>query len=266
MKAGGVEIAKQMIPLLTKCTLHCSEPLSWKGGNLVALFKGKGSYADPKAYRSIFISDVTAKVFHANLRSKLDAAWMKSMDALQFGGRKGCSPDFAHHILHSFLAWSKVKRMPAAAVFVDLRSAFYSVLRQGLFEGEISDQHVCQAMAQLGVSPEEFHEIASTVHQEAATAGVGPHADLLFRNLFCATHFRMAAIDQPCHTAKGTRPGDPVADVLFNMSMMLILRSVSCSSELHCRLLQCRWKRSCRNSCSPCDFAAKRLPGCGFCR
>ena len=226
LKAGGVEIAKQMIPLLTKCTLHCSEPLSWKGGNLVALFKGKGSYADPKAYRSIFISDVTAKVFHANLRSKLDAAWMKSMDALQFGGRKGCSPDFAHHILHSFLAWSKVKRMPAAAVFVDLRSAFYSVLRQGLFEGEISDQHVCQAMAQLGVSPEEFHEIASTVHQEAATAGVGPHADLLFRNLFCATHFRMAAIDQPCHTAKGTRPGDPVADVLFNMSMMLILRSV----------------------------------------
>ena len=199
---------------------------AWKGGNLVALFKGKGSYADPKAYRSIFISDVTAKVYHANLRSKLEAAWMKSMDALQFGGRKGCSPDFAHHILHSFLAWSRVKRMPAAAVFVDLRSAFYSVLRQGLFEGEISDQHVCQAMAQLGVSSEEFHEIAGTVQQEAATAGIGPHADLLFRNLFCATHFRMAAIDQPCHTAKGTRPGDPIADVLFNMSMMLILRSV----------------------------------------
>ena len=225
LKAGGVEIAKQMVPLLMKCTLHCSEPLSWKGGNLIALFKGKGSHADPKSYRSIFLSDTTAKVYHANLRNKLDQAWIRAMDVLQFGGRKGCSPDFAHHILHSFLAWSKVKKKPAAAIFVDLQSAFYSVLRQGLFQGEINDTHVCNAMVQLGVSPEEFQEITSTVSQEAATAGISSHSDQLFRNLFSATHFRMTAIGQPCHTSKGTRPGDPIADVLFNMSMVLILRS-----------------------------------------
>ena len=38
LKAGGIEIAKQILPLLTKCTIKCSEPLTWKGGNLVALF------------------------------------------------------------------------------------------------------------------------------------------------------------------------------------------------------------------------------------
>lgn len=225
LKAGGIEIAKQILPLLTKCTIKCSEPLTWKGGNLVALFKGKGSHSDPKSYRSIFLSDVTAKVFHANLRTKLDQAWTQAMDSLQFGGRKGCSPDFAHHILHSFLAWSKSKKIPAAAIFVDLRSAFYSVLRQGLFEGEISDAHVCHAMSMLGVSSDEFQEITSTVCNEAATIGISQHANQLFKNLFSSTHFRMDAISQPCHTARGTRPGDPVADVLFNMSMMLILRS-----------------------------------------
>ena len=225
LKAGGVELAKQFIPLLTKCTLKCSEPLSWKGGTLVALFKGKGSHGDPKSYRSIFISDVTAKVYHANLRSKLEQAWLKAMDSLQFGGRKGCSPDFAHHILHSFLAWSKVKKIPAAAVFVDLRSAFYLVLRQGLFAGPLTDEHVCQAMSRLGISAEEFREITNTVCSESATCGISHHADLLFRNLFSATHFSMEKIQQPCQTARGTRPGDPIADVLFNMSMMLILRS-----------------------------------------
>ena len=237
LKAGGVEIAKQMIPLLTKCTLKCSEPLTWKGGNLIALFKGKGSHSDPKSYRSIFISDTTAKVYHANLRTKLEAAWIKSMDSLQFGGRKGCSPDLAHHILHSFLAWSKVKKVPMATIFVDLQSAFYSVLRQGLFEGEISDSHVCQAMVQLGVSPEEFREITSTVCNEAATSGISQHADQLFRNLFSVTHFRMESLDLPCQTARGTRPGDPIADVLFNMSMMLILRSTRHQLETVC---QCR--------------------------
>ena len=76
-------------------------------------------------------------------------------------------------------------------------------------------------MSDLGIAPEEYHDVLSTVEKKAATQGISKHADHLFRNLFSATHFHMKGIRQACHTARGTRPGDPIADILFNMSMSL---------------------------------------------
>ncbi len=225
VKAGGIAFLHQILPLLSKCVVKCTEPLTWKGGQLIALFIGKGDVKDAASYRSMFISDTTAKVFHAHLRQHLEKAWEATRQTLQFGGCRGGSTDMAHHILHAGLAWARHRNIPCAAIFVDLSAAFYSVLRQGLFEGEIYDRHVCRVMSDLGITPEEYHDILSTVEKEAATHGISKHADHLFRNLFTATHFYMQDIPHACHTARGTRPGDPVADVLFNMSMSLILRA-----------------------------------------
>lgn len=63
VKAGGIAFVHQILPLLSKCVVRCTEPLTWKGGQLIALFKGKGDVKEAASYRSIFISDTTAKVF-----------------------------------------------------------------------------------------------------------------------------------------------------------------------------------------------------------
>lgn len=41
LKCAGDVAALQLVPLLMKCILHQYEPLSWKGGCLVPLFKGR---------------------------------------------------------------------------------------------------------------------------------------------------------------------------------------------------------------------------------
>ena len=97
LKCAGDVAATQMVPLIMKCVLHQFEPLSWKGGTLVPLFKGKGRVDCPKAYRSVFISDTTAKAFHSCLRSRLLKTWERAMCSLQFGGRPGYGTDVAHH-------------------------------------------------------------------------------------------------------------------------------------------------------------------------
>eukprot|EP00435_Cladocopium_sp_Y103_P060701 s101_g22.t1 len=159
LKAGGFALAQLLAPLLVKACWNVQEPISWKGGILVPLFKGKGSASDPAGYRSIFVSDVCAKVHHSRMRTALAHIWTEHHDLIQQGGRKGCSTDIAHHILHAYSAWARQKSVSCGILFVDLQSAFYSVLRSSLFKEEMHDDLICRAIADFGIQPDEWNAI-----------------------------------------------------------------------------------------------------------
>jgi hypothetical protein len=239
IKSGGYAMAKLLAPMLIKATWHIKEPLSWKGGLLVPLFKGKGSPSEPSAYRSIFLSDICAKLHHANMRQSLADVWNKDDSLIQLGGRKGCSTDVAHHFLHAHLAWARDANVSCAILFVDLQSAFYSVLRSSFFEGNFHDDAICYAMKQLGITPDEWHEIKRSITADDATNGLGSHHQGILKDMFSGTHFSMQGLSgKKTATMRGTRPGDPVADILFNMVFRLVVldaRSrIQTSTDLCC--------------------------------
>eukprot|EP00435_Cladocopium_sp_Y103_P044445 s918_g12.t1 len=223
LKAGGFAIAQLLAPLLVKSCWSVREPITWKGGLLVPLFKGKGSASDPTGYRSIFISDICAKVHHARIRDELATQWCKSNDLIQQGGRKGCSTDVAHHVLHAYTAWARTNTVSCGLLFVDLQSAFYSVMRSSLFDQEIHDDMLCQAMIALGIQPSEWIHIRDAAAADYAVEGVHPQIECILKDMFSATHFEMKGMPHVTATTRGTRPGDPVADVLFNMAFRLVV-------------------------------------------
>ena len=55
LKAGGEIAARHLSVLFAKASATAREPLLWKGGVLVPLWKGKQAPSLPEAYRSIFI-------------------------------------------------------------------------------------------------------------------------------------------------------------------------------------------------------------------
>ena len=238
IKSGGYAMAQILTPLLAKANWHMHEPLNWKGGLLVPLFKGKGSPVDPSAYRSIFLSDICAKVHHANMRQRLAEIWNKDASLIQLGGRKGCSTDVAHHMLHAHLAWARVANVSCAILFVDLQSAFYSVLRASFFQGEFHDDAICYAMKHLGITPDEWQEIKTAVASDNATDGLKPQYGSILKDMFSATHFSMQGLQEKTATMRGTRPGDPVADILFNMVFRLVVldarKKIEASTGMSC--------------------------------
>ena len=223
LKAGGFTLAQTLLPLMTKAAWHMHEPLSWKGGLLTPLFKGKGSPQNAQGYRSIFISDVCGKIHHAHVRQALVREWTSHEDLIQQGGRKGCSTDIAHHLLHSYFAWARSTSTSCAMLFVDLHAAFYTVIRSLLLEEQVHDDLLCQAMQRLGITPQDWHNILGTVQKENAAAGLTTYHKGVLADMFAGTHFVMPGVDRPVATFRGTRPGDPVADVLFNMAFRLIV-------------------------------------------
>ena len=206
LKAGGQELARHLQPIMAKAILRTREPLEWKGGQLVPLFKGKGDPQCAGSYRSIFLSNSTAKVHHTWLRRSLEAAWLKSPQAIQLGGKKGAGTDLAHHLVQAVIAYARENSRALGMIFLDLRAAFYSVLRQAIFEDDLHDGLLCLAMERHGVMPEDWHDIRRQINEDNATQGLTKQ------------------VPQSVLTTKGARPGDPVGDILFNMLFAVILK------------------------------------------
>ena len=197
--------------------------LAWKGGKLVPLHKGKLPPSDPAGYRSIYISDFTSKLYHMTLRQALVRSWEDAISTIQMGGRKGCGTDVTHHALQTHHFWAHQSGHPAAIVFFDLKAAFYSVIRQALLDIPADDNGFAVAMERLGMSPTRIHELLQQAHLDHACPGLSKHFQLILRDVFHQAHFWLDGVNTPCVTTRGSRPGDPIADVAFNLIMRLVL-------------------------------------------
>jgi len=93
-------------------------------------------------------------------------------------------------------------------------------------------------MKQLGITPDEWQEIKACVAADDATKGLGEHHEGILRDMFSGTHFMMQGLEGKTATMRGTRPGDPVADILFNMAFRLVVldarSKIESSTGLHC--------------------------------
>ena len=233
LKAGGSVFTKQLTTLTTRTVAHGKEPTSWKGGKLVPLFKGRDSPPDPHAYRAIYISDHTSKLYHRMLRQRLEVPWMKHMDLLQFGGRKSLGTDIAHHMLEAHQFWCRCQKLPSAIVFFDLRAAFYSVLRQALTAVVIDSTTPTVALSRLGISPQIWAAWLDQASQDHALIEASPHLEKLIQDCMTNTFFTIEGLQGVCKTTRGTRPGDPLGDLLFNLIMRLVLKDTHAFLQDH---------------------------------
>lgn len=210
LKAAGPVVVDQMLSLITKIVATSKEPLDWKGGQLVPLWKGKLSHALPEAYRSIFVSNFTTKLFHQCLRHHLVTAWTQRTNSLQCGGRPGYGPDIAAHIVHAHHHMCKIKKLPSAIVFFDVKAAFYTLLRQGLTQKDIDPTYLLRFDASSSHAAPGLRSLVASLLREAEPLGLSQHVDSLLVDLLTHMHFRVAGRQEVCLTTKGTRPGDHI--------------------------------------------------------
>ena len=238
LKAAGPVFAKQFAVLTAKAASHASEPFAWRGGRLAPLHKGRGPSDNPQSYRAIFISNFTGKIYHRAIRTQLESVWEAKINALQLGSRQGLGTDLAHHLLEAHQAACYTNKMPTAIVFFDMRSAFYSVLRQSLVNLPQDPTALIHALKRLGVHQADIEQWIAATKADNATEGATPHLQHLVRDTMSQTFFQVGHLNQLCCTTRGTRPGDPLGDLLFNMIMRLIM--LDCK-EWFLKHTGCQW-------------------------
>eukprot|EP00435_Cladocopium_sp_Y103_P023215 s1491_g5.t1 len=120
--------------LVLKSFLLGTEPLQWKGG-LMHIIPKKTGILRADMMRGIMLLTSLGKIYHATLR-KLLIPWVTSTKIpAQLGGFVGQQTSFATHMLRSFCNLAVRHSLSCGVVFVDVKAAFHSMLREHTFGG-----------------------------------------------------------------------------------------------------------------------------------
>ena len=140
-KFPGVVARLTWALFLKQSIFRCESP-QHKGGRLVAAFKRRGDARICSNYRSLLVSSSLGKCFHTAYRRRLMPHLHKHATSLQFTAQRAPHVTQAAHMVKAFLDHHCHNNRSAYAVFVDIKEAFYRVLRQQAIHSDCSDENI----------------------------------------------------------------------------------------------------------------------------
>ena len=239
-------LAPVLWPLMAKCAVRCTEPLRWRGGEVCAIPKVVHASTQVEHFRSILLADFSSKICHGMIRSRLLPAVQNYRLNMQAGGIPGLGTDMLHLFVQSFMQHTKHQGVSSAALFVDIKQAFYRACRPLLVTRHVSQEALTHLFASNGWSQEMFQAFRARLNETPALAQarVSPHQIAQVDATLSTTWFQLRSNPSTLtHTACGTRPGDSIADLLFTFIMsrfLLALHSKFVQAGLH-NTFQLQW-------------------------
>ena len=214
--------------LILKTVAFGAEPLQWKGGVVKALHK-KGDPRQAKNWRNILLASIPGKVAHSTLRDAVNRSYQANALACQFGGRKNASIQVPTLAIRAFQNLQKSKCHSCALLFVDGVEAFYRMIREVCFHFPSIDA-LHERLKQRPIPNHRLHAILHQAQEDSSMKrlGISHHLELVLKALHTNTWFVMEnEAEQICATNTGSRPGDPLADICFNVVMSRAIRAIT---------------------------------------
>lgn len=220
-------LAKLVYPSLLKLFLHGQEDLTHKGSRLISAYK-RGPRNQCTSYRSLLISSHVGKCMHRALRCGQNTLYASFMQRQQIGGRPKVAVNVGLHMVRAHHRSAKLHHKPSALLFLDLKEAYYRVLRPLALGAELTDLDVANMVSRLNLPPEVLHDLQK--HLREADALQLAAAPLSHRRYLQAlhrdTHFRVDGQIDNCRTTIGSRPGDTFADIVFGYLWSRVLQVI----------------------------------------
>ena len=213
--AGADSLAPWVFDLVLKMHLTAKEPVQWKGGVLHMLPKVPMPVS-AEQYRGIMLLGVFVRRVHALLRPQVMAWADIDRPPGQLGGFAHQECAFGSLYVQTFMRRAYHRGVPAAVIFVDLRAAFHSVVREIVLGSKLGDDKdrciLEEALLREGFVPDIVEKLVKA-------PGLLP--DCMLTNLLRELHSRTWATlnGEAVRTTRGTRPGSPLADALFHCLM-----------------------------------------------
>eukprot|EP00435_Cladocopium_sp_Y103_P065630 s84_g27.t1 len=211
--------------LVLKSFILGAEPLQWKGG-LMHIIPKKSGILRADMMRGIMLLTGLGKIYHATLRKMLLPWATRTKIPAQLGGFVGQQTSFATHMLRSFCCLATRSGLSFGVVFVDVKAAFHSMLREHTFGSSTAlPARLQSVLREAGLDVDLLLAEASSHAQYFASS---PNL-CLQRALQDAHHdtwYTIAGQKGFCQTHRGSRPGSPLADIAYNVAMRSVLSEV----------------------------------------
>ncbi|CAE7253661.1 unnamed protein product, partial [Symbiodinium pilosum] len=114
----------------------------------------------------------------------------------QQGGTPGSLLAGAHRLVRAHQQLALGLKAPTAALFLDVSSAYYRVLRQSFGQGDLEhDEDIAKLLALLKVPPSTLHEVCDWLSTTDLLTEASPHCTALIRVFLCGTFFHIQGAD-----------------------------------------------------------------------
>ena len=213
----SVELAKTWYPLLLKQYLWQMEPLQSKGGQMTMIPKAGGLKA--AGYRGIMLLENFGKRMHALVRKALVAKLLPVKPLGQLGGFPKQQAPFGAQCLQTFGRLTANANLSSAVVFVDLANAFHRLIRE-LVSGATYDPDVEHILTNLADGSAQGVQAWLQLPALLTRLGVSEKLTVLLQDIHMCTWMTIADTGRFCRTRRGSRPGSPLADVVFHVLML----------------------------------------------
>jgi len=217
--------------LMLKIWVLGAEPTQFKGGILHPIAKKEASQCI-EGMRGIMLIDCLGKLVHSHLRRQFAPQLCALRHPLQLGGFARCSTLFATQYVRSFTIMAHEMNLSSAVLFIDIRSAFHSMIRAFAFDIN-KDLHpkLAQVLRESGLDIDVIQQqLRSTRPFDSM---VPPVVARLLQDSHCHTWFTLGQSGHVHQTERGSRPGSPLADVAFNALMTHVLKELQHCFDHH---------------------------------
>ena len=215
---GAPQLARRFYSLLLKTYLWAEEPVQYKGGKMVMLYK-KGSSADVANYRGIVLLATASKRFHAILRQDLEQLMSHLRPQGQLGGFGGQQTSFGAQALRLFGNVARSANKSSFVLFIDIQNAGHRLPRE-LMMGVLHQRdwdNVLTAL-QAAENPMEAYAAGQSFVSVLDKLNAPALLTRALRSAHANTWFTLTG-SEIVRTARGTRPGSPIADIIFHLVM-----------------------------------------------
>eukprot|EP00435_Cladocopium_sp_Y103_P013471 s2688_g3.t1 len=212
------QMARLCMDLFMKVFLWQMEPIQGKGG-ILAVIPKKNDHSRAAHFRGIMLLPSVFKRLHAILRQQLVNVIAPLKPAGQIGGFQGQQVQYGSMTLQCLSRVAKHKQLSMGVVFVDLANAFHRLIRE-LVCGIAREDDVQTLLDSLSdassLGVRKWLEMPSLLQR----LGAPDRLIKLLRDVHVHTWHTFAAHPGLTRTRRGTRPGSPLADVIFHVIML----------------------------------------------
>ena len=212
------ESARILHPLVCKSLVNAEAPLQWKGAQLAALYKGKGSRMEESSYRDVALQDPDAKVYGKILRRFLLDAVRRMGLGLQFGsGCCGGGCDLPHLAAQSALLLGEAHNCCSALLFLDVRVAFAAMVREVILPLQAGKESWLRLLVQSGYPVDFANEVMDMVCAACnwQEYGMTSHALAVLADFHTDTWFSQDLLADVVASTRGCSAGNPIADLIY---------------------------------------------------
>ncbi len=222
-----VQMASIYFPILAKMVFQINEPIQSKGGVMIAAYKG-GKHDQIDNYRGLLLSSHTGKALRRTIRQQLQDHYARAAPPLHISIKTGGSVSQASHVLRAFHSIAKQRGQSVGTLYLDVKSAYYRVVRQLAATLSNSDEDICRVLQYFELSPEHLDDLLHELRQqsECSVSDVPPQLECLLAELLSGTWFMTESKQGLCESLAGSRPGDGLADIVFGFIFKRVLAKV----------------------------------------